>query len=158
MKKYDQYVKEVKGTSFITSVPIKDFESIQDLQNFIETMDKNGLGTSIKVEHSNFYQGVLIQTYDKETCSDSCRKELLKGYKKSKENTRWIPVEEKTPCSGQCILVVFEGDKGPDLGVYEVDGLGNGAFYPKDLPDPYVEYDMFVKAWMPLPKYNKEDA
>lgn len=39
---------------------------------------------------------------------------------------------------------------------YEADNDGNGAFYPGDDEKSYVEYDLFVNAWMPLPEPYRE--
>lgn len=80
-KNYNQIVKEVKGTSYITDVPTIEFKTIQELNDFVEIMNKNGIGVTLKAEHSNFYQGILVQIFDTVTCSDSCRKALLEEIK-----------------------------------------------------------------------------
>ena len=69
-KKYNQIAKEVKGTSYITDVPTAEFKTIQELNDFVEIMNKNEIGVTLKAEHSNFYQGVLVQIFDRVTCSD----------------------------------------------------------------------------------------
>ena len=62
----------------------------------------------------------------------------------------WIPVTERLPEDDKYILISFENSTLPDIGRYEVDKDGNGAFYPGDDEKSYVEYDLFVNAWMPL--------
>ena len=76
---YKQIAKEVTGTSYITDIPIAEFETIQELKEFVEIMNRNEIGVMIEEEHSNFYQGILVQIFDRETCSDSCRRVLLEG-------------------------------------------------------------------------------
>ena len=68
-KNFNQIVKEVKGTSYITDVPTAEFKTIQELNDFVEIMNKNGIGVTLKAEHSNFYQGILVQIFDRVTCS-----------------------------------------------------------------------------------------
>ena len=73
---------------------------------------------------------------------------------------RWIPVEERFPENEEYVLVSFSNFSFVDVARYEADDTG-GAFYPGDDDKSYVEYDLFVNAWMPVPKpYNpdKEDS
>lgn len=73
MKSYADYVNEVKGTSYITDIPIGNFASIQDLEAFVQDMKANRIGTVLHYETSNFHHGVVVQVYDIETCK-------FKGY------------------------------------------------------------------------------
>ena len=66
----------------------------------------------------------------------------------------WIPVEERLPDDDEYILVSFSNYPNPDIGRYEWDEEG-GAFYPGDDETSYVQYGLFVNAWMPLPKNYK---
>ena len=49
-------------------------------------------------------------------------------------------------------------DRLPDIGRYETDSDGSGAFYPGDDDTSYVSFGIFVNAWMPLPEvYRREE-
>ena len=69
---------------------------------------------------------------------------------------RWIPVSERLPDADKYILVSFENFTILDIGRYETDKDGSGAFYPGDDDKSYVEYGLFVNAWMPLPEPYRE--
>lgn len=69
----------------------------------------------------------------------------------------WIPVEERLPEPDEYILVSFQNSPRRDIGKYEKDDEG-GAFYPVDMNDAYTSFDLFVNAWMPIPRpYRRED-
>ena len=68
----------------------------------------------------------------------------------------WIPVTERLPEDDKYIMISFKNFTLPDIGRYEADKDGNGAFYPGDDEKSYVEYDLFVNAWMPLPEPYRE--
>lgn len=70
----------------------------------------------------------------------------------------WIPVTERLPEDDKYIMISFKNFTLPDIGRYEADKDGNGAFYPGDDEKSYVEYDLFVNAWMPLPESYSTDA
>lgn len=71
---------------------------------------------------------------------------------------KWIPVAERLPDTDNYILVSFDNFRMADIGRYELDGEGNGAFYPGDDDKSYVSYGLFVNAWMPLPEpYRGEE-
>lgn len=67
----------------------------------------------------------------------------------------WIPVTERLPEDESYILVSFENSTTPDIARYEENEEG-GAFYPGDDECTYVQYGLFVNAWMPLPEPYKE--
>lgn len=69
---------------------------------------------------------------------------------------RWIPVSERLPDADKYILVSIENFIISDIGRYETDKDGSGAFYPGDDGKSYVEYGLFVNAWMPLPEPYRE--
>ncbi len=73
------------------------------------------------------------------------------------ENGGWIPVTERLPENGSYIMVSFDNFSVPDIGRYEEDAEG-GAFYPGDDDKSYVQYDLFVNAWMPLPELYREES
>lgn len=65
--------------------------------------------------------------------------------------SRWIPVTERLPEDEHYVLVSFGNSTNPDIARYEEDGEG-GAFYPGDDECTYMQYGLFVNAWMPLPE------
>ena len=72
---------------------------------------------------------------------------------------RWIPISERLPKNDEYILVSFDNFTLPDIGRYEVDKDGNGAFYPGDEDESYVSYGcLVVNAWMPLPEPYRVSA
>lgn len=73
-----------------------------------------------------------------------------------KENG-WIPVSERLPSPGKYVLVSFENFTLLMIGIYTVDDDG-GTFRISDKDDSFLEYDLYVNAWMELPKcYREED-
>lgn len=78
----------------------------------------------------------------------------LEGLKKAANP--WIPITERLPETDDYILISFENYTLPDIGRYEIDADGNGAFYPGDEAVSYASMGIFVNAWMPLPKSYRE--
>ena len=76
-----------------------------------------------------------------------------------RKNTCWCRL--KTPhfrISEEYVLVSFENSTLPDIGRYETDSDGSGAFYPGDDDASYASFGIFVNAWMPLPEvYRREE-
>lgn len=69
----------------------------------------------------------------------------------------WIPVTERFPESGDYVLLSFSNFTLPQVGRYEEDEKG-GAFFAGDETESLVSQDMYVNAWMPLPKpYRSEE-
>ena len=69
---------------------------------------------------------------------------------------RWNPIEERLPSDDRYILLSFANFSLPAVGRYE-----DGAFYLGDCDeqDTCVSNDLYVNAWMELPKpYRLEDA
>lgn len=69
---------------------------------------------------------------------------------------RWVPCSERLPEPDEYILLSFSNYSGLVLGRYEEDD-GGGTFYEGDSLTPLTQYDVFVNAWMPLPKPYRED-
>ena len=73
----------------------------------------------------------------------------------------WIDINDRLPNPGEYVLVSFENEciTTVDIGVYRVDGDGNGAFYHCDDDASYATFGAFVNAWMPLPKkYERNET
>ena len=64
----------------------------------------------------------------------------------------WIPTTERLPETDDYILISFENFNVPQVGRYEADEDGGGEFYPGDEDFTYKSIDLYVNAWMPLPK------
>lgn len=71
--------------------------------------------------------------------------------------TNWIPVDEKLPDPDKYILVSFFNSSIPMIGRYTVDDNDGGTFRMGDEDESFGEHDLYVNAWMPLPKCYKED-
>lgn len=71
----------------------------------------------------------------------------------------WRDINESLPEPGKHVLLSFknEGLTIPDIGTYEVDEQGNGAFYPDDSDVTYASVGVCVNAWMSLPKLYKRE-
>ena len=71
----------------------------------------------------------------------------------------WIDINDRLPDPEEYVLVSFENFTLPDIGRYEAESDGSGAFYPGDEDASYVSFGAFVNAWMPLPKvYRREET
>ena len=81
--------------------------------------------------------------------------EKLKVYE-SRQEGEWIPVSERLPDPDKHILVSFENFSLPMIGKYTVDDDG-GVFIVGDEDESFIENDLYVNAWMELPKCYKED-
>lgn len=84
--------------------------------------------------------------------------DLQEALKQDEEENRWIPVSERLPDPDEYILVSFENFSVPMIGKYTVDDEDNGTFRIGDEVDSFVDNDLFVNAWMPLPKPYKEET
>ena len=70
----------------------------------------------------------------------------------------WIDINDRLPDPGEYVLVSFENFTLPDIGRYETDSDGSGAFYPGNDDASYASVGIFVNAWMPLPEvYRREE-
>ena len=74
--------------------------------------------------------------------------DLIKAYEKS----RWISVDEKLPDPDELILLSFENFTVPMIGRYTVDDDDSGTFRVGDTDESFVENDLYVNAWMPMPE------
>lgn len=71
----------------------------------------------------------------------------------------WIPVTERLPENDSYVLMSFENFSLPLVGRYVDDEELSGAWYLGDCidEDTCLANDLFVNAWMPLPKPYRED-
>lgn len=68
---------------------------------------------------------------------------------------QWIPIDESLPGNDRRVLLSFENCPRIVIGWYEVDDMtGSGAFV-NEQGYPFVKFDLFVNAWMELPKRYK---
>lgn len=69
----------------------------------------------------------------------------------------WIPAEYEVPPNDDYVLLSFENCSIPMIGRYEQDEKGDGCWYLGDCDeeDTCLANDLFVNAWMPLPKQYK---
>lgn len=80
--------------------------------------------------------------------------ELLKYRKLLEEGhfVSWIPVEEQLPEPERYILVSFENFSLTMVGRYTVGDNDGGTFRVGDEDDSFLQNDLYVNAWMYLPK------
>lgn len=72
----------------------------------------------------------------------------------------WTPVQEQLPETDDYVLLSFANFSLLMIGRYERDEDGGGAWYVGDCDeeDTCISQNLFVNAWMPLPKpYREED-
>ena len=70
---------------------------------------------------------------------------------------RWVPVTERLPKLGEYVLISFSNFTLLCIGRYDEDEKG-GAWFNGDETESLVSQDMYVNAWMPLPKpYRSEE-
>ena len=72
------------------------------------------------------------------------------------KSTNWIPIDERLPETDDYILVSFSNYILPDIGRYEADKNGGGAFFPGNEERSYASFGLFINAQMPLPELYKE--
>ena len=86
--------------------------------------------------------------------------ELMKYRQMSEQGKilEWIPVEEQLPDPDRYILVSFENFSMAMVGRYTVDDDDGGAFRIGDEDDSFLQHDLYVNAWMYLPKYYESQV
>lgn len=83
--------------------------------------------------------------------------ELQDDLEQGEKENGWIPVEERLPDPDRYLLVSFKNFSVPMVGRYTVDDEDSETFRVGDSDETFLEHDLFVNAWMPLPKPYKED-
>lgn len=61
-------LEEIKGKTYISDIPIEEFESKEEMVVFVKIAKEKKIGTAIHYETSNYHQGVVVEIFDKETC------------------------------------------------------------------------------------------
>lgn len=85
---------------------------------------------------------------------------LLKTLGEERKKHAWTPVIEKLPETDDYVLLSFSNCTLLLIGRYECDEDSGGAWYVGDCDeeDTCISQNLFVNAWMPLPKpYREED-
>ena len=70
---------------------------------------------------------------------------------------KWILIDGQLPEPDKYILLSFENFTLPQIGRYEINENGDGAFYLGDEEKSLASYGLFVNAWMHLPKCYREE-
>ena len=86
--------------------------------------------------------------------------ELMKYRQMSEQGKilEWIPVEEQLPDPDRYILVSFENFSMAMVGRYTVDDDDGGTFRIGDEDDSFSQHDLYVNAWMYLPKHYESQV
>ena len=104
------------------------------------------------IEHAE-KEVVKLEQKCEESCAEDHRQLAL--WLKQLANP-WIPITERLPETDDYILISFSNFPMPDIGRYEADKDGGGAFYPGDEDISYASVGAVVNAWMPLPKSYRQ--
>ena len=72
--------------------------------------------------------------------------------KKESAKHQWIFIEERLPETEKPVLVSFDNFDIPMIGRYTEDEDGDGVFMVGDEDESFIEHDLQVNAWMPLPE------
>lgn len=65
----EKELENIKGLTYIVDIPINEFQSIEELTTFVKEAKKKKCGAVLHYETSNYHQGVVVQLFDKETCT-----------------------------------------------------------------------------------------
>lgn len=82
---------------------------------------------------------------------------LLDDMEEDEKENGWIPVSERMPDPDKYIAILLDNCDIPAIGRYTVDDEGGGTFRVGDQDESFLELNLFVNAWMPLPKPYEED-
>lgn len=82
---------------------------------------------------------------------------LLDDLEQDEKENGWIPVGERMPDPDKYIAILLDNCDIPAIGRYTVDDEGGGTFRVGDQDESFLELNLFVNAWMPLPEPYKED-
>ena len=104
------------------------------------------------------YEDTGLSPADVERVNDFSQNQahkLLRNLQEERSKHSWIPVAERLPEPEKLILLSFENFSVPMIGRYtEING--DGVFFVGDSDESFIEHDLYVNAWMPLPEpYQK---
>lgn len=74
-------LEKVKGLTYIVNIPIEEFQSIEELTEFVKTAKQRKCGVVLYYETSNCAQGVLVELFDKEMMGDPLIQEFSDALK-----------------------------------------------------------------------------
>lgn len=83
--------------------------------------------------------------------------QLLADLEQDEKENGWIPVSERLPDPDKYIAMSLDNCDIPAIGRYTVDDEDGGTFRVGDQDESFLELNLFVNAWMPLPNPMKED-
>ena len=127
---------------------------------FSEQSEVSKMVSRIKERLLQYKQELQKQTMYKEGLPGSSLdivNSLLDDLEEDEKENGWIPVGERMPDPDKHILVSFFNFSLPMIGRYTVDDDDGGTFRVGDEDESFVEHDLYVNAWMPLPEPYKED-
>ena len=114
----------------------------------------------IKDRLSDYHDWIqdVVNRYELITARDFLEmiEQLQDDLEQDEKENGWIPIDERLPETDDYILVSFSNSTLPDIGRYEADKDGGGAFFPGDEERSYASFGLFVNAWMPLPEPYRE--
>ena len=87
--------------------------------------------------------------------SQSQAHELLGKLQEERSKHSWVPVAEQLPEPEELVLLSFENFSLPMIGRYTADADDDGIFRVGDDDESFIEHDLYVNAWMPLPEPYK---
>lgn len=82
--------------------------------------------------------------------------QLQDDLEQDKKENGWIPVSERLPDPDKYIAISLDNCDIPAIGRYTVDDEGGGTFRVGDQDESFLELNLFISAWMPLPESYKE--
>nr|DAO29054.1 MAG TPA: Protein of unknown function (DUF551) [Caudoviricetes sp.] len=82
---------------------------------------------------------------------------LLDDLEQDEKENGWIPVSERLPDQDKYIAISLDNCDIPAIGRYTVDDEGGGTFRVGDQEESFLELNLVVNAWKPLPEPYKED-
>ena len=65
----DKELNSIKGITYIVDIPINEFKTIDELESFVRKAKSEDIGVVMHYETSNFHCGVVVQIYDKKSCT-----------------------------------------------------------------------------------------
>lgn len=108
------------------------------------------------------YEDTGLTPEDVERVNDFERSQagiLLKKLNEEQQKHAWISSEYEVPSDDRFVLMSFSNFSMPMIGRYEQDDDGGGNWYLGDCDeqDTCIANDLFVNAWMELPKRYEEE-